>query len=73
MNQTDNTKQTYEKPSIEVIHALFGEQLMQQASFSNNGGHNDSNDDGQDLNAKQGFFDEEDEDATSEPKFGSIW
>ena len=30
-------------------------------SFKNNGGHGDAGDDGQDLSAKQGWIDEEDE------------
>ena len=65
-------KRTYVSPAIEVVPTAFDQQLL-STSFPNNGGHKDGNDDGQDLNAKQDFFDEEDEDATPEPKFGSIW
>lgn len=66
-------KGSYVSPQIEVIHAVFNQQLL-SISFPNNGGHRDSNDDGQDLNAKRGFFDEEDDETTnSNPWFGSIW
>ena len=72
MNKKLLERRTYVSPAIEVVPTAFDQQLL-STSFPNNGGHKDGNDDGQDLNAKQGFFDEEDEDATSEPKFGSIW
>ncbi|WP_314313128.1 hypothetical protein [Hoylesella marshii] len=62
-------KQTYEKPFIEVIHTAFGEQLMQQTSFSNNGGHNKADDDGE-INAKQGWFDEDEEKDENPPQWG---
>ena len=65
-------KQPYARPAIEVIHTLFDSDFM-GTSFNNNGGHDNGNDDGQDLDAKPGFFDEEDEETTAEPKFGSIW
>ena len=65
-------RRTYVSPAIEVVPTAFNQQLL-STSFPNNGGHEDGNDDGQDLNAKQGIFDEEDEDAIPEPKFGSIW
>ena len=65
-------RRTYVSPAIEVGPTAFDQQLL-STSFPNSGGHEDGNDDGQDLNAKQGIFDEEDEDATPEPKFGSIW
>lgn len=65
-------KQAYVSPAIEVVPTAFDQQLL-STSFPNNGGHKDGNDDGQGLDAKQGFFDEEDEETASEPKFGSIW
>ena len=65
-------RRTYVSPAIEIVPTAFDQQLL-STSFPNSGGHDDGNDDGQDLNAKQGIFDEEDEDATPEPKFGSIW
>ena len=66
-------KGSYVSPQIEVIHTAFDQQLL-SISFPNNGGHRDSNDDGQDLNAKQGSFDEEDEETANDlPGFGSIW
>ena len=65
-------KQAYVSPAIEIVPTAFDQQLL-STSFPNSGGHDDGNDDGQDLNAKQGIFDEEDEDATPEPKLGSIW
>ena len=61
-------KQTYEKPSIEVIHTLLDNELM-GTSFPNNGGHNKAGDDGDDIDdAKPGWFDEDEEDET--PKWG---
>lgn len=71
MNQTNSAKQAYVCPTVEVINTALESQLM-HTSFPNNGGHNDAGDDGQDLNAKQNFFDEEDEGTISEHQFGSI-
>ena len=72
MNRQELKKQTYVSPSIEIVHTTCNGRLM-STSFPN-GGHKDGNDDGQDLNAKQGFFDEEDEEITNtESQFGSIW
>ena len=64
-------KQPYVSPAIEVIRTPFDNLLM--ANSFPNGGHDDGNDDDQDLDAKQGIFDEEDENAIPEPRFGSIW
>ena len=73
MLKTMIKKEFYVDPQIEVVHTAFDHQLL-STSFPNNGGHNDGGDDGQDLNAKQGFFDEEDEEiANNLPGFGSIW
>lgn len=65
-------KQAYVKPTIEFVPTAFDQHLL-STSFPNSGGHEDGNDDGQDLNAKQGFFYEEDEESTSDPQFSSIW
>lgn len=65
MNQTDSTKQMYMSPAIEVIRTKLNCQLMQN-SFPNNGGHNKADDDGGDINdAKQGWFDEDDDEDNS--------
>ncbi len=62
MNQTDNTKQTYVSPAIEVVRMMLDYQLL-ETSFPNNGGHNKGLDDGDEINdAKPRFFDEDDED-----------
>ena len=60
MNKREFKKQAYVSPSIEVVHTACNEWLM-STSFSNNGGHNKVGDDGNDLNAKEGFFEEEEE------------
>ena len=66
-------RECYVSPQIKAIHTVFSYQLL-STSFPNNGGHKDGGDDGQDLNAKEGFFVEEDEEiANSEPQFGNIW
>ena len=64
-------KQAYVSPAIKVVPTAFDQQLL-STSFPNNGGHKKVGDD-DDLNAKQGFFDDEDEEMDPEPKFGSIW
>ena len=57
MKKKQFEKLMYVSPTIEVIPTqLEGRSLLTE--FSNNGGHNDGNDDGQDLNAKQNWFDE---------------
>lgn len=60
MKRTEFRKQTYVCPTIEVIHTPFDGQLM-RTSFPNNGGHEKVGDEGTELNAKNGWFDEEEE------------
>ena len=61
-------KQAYISPAIEVVPIAFDHQLL-KTSFKNNGGHNKAGDDSDEINdAKQGFFDEEEEEDT--PKWG---
>ena len=50
----------YLKPAIEAIRLETHSELM-DTSFPNSGGHNKAGDDGDDLSAKQGWFDEEKE------------
>ena len=51
----------YSKPAIKAIRLEPHRELM-DTSFPNSGGHNKA-DDGDDLSAKQGWFDEDEEDA----------
>ena len=44
-----------------------------QTSFPNSGGHNKVGDDGNDLSAKQGWFDEEEEETSAEEKSYQLW
>lgn len=63
MNKRKIRKQVYVSPTIEVIHTAFDKQLM-STSFPN-GGHGKAGDDGDEINdAKQGWFDEEEEEET---------
>ena len=50
-------KRAYVEPTVEVIYLEPHSELM-ATSFPNNGGHNKAEDD-ETLNAKQGWFDEE--------------
>lgn len=59
MNRKQIRKQTYVCPAIEVVHTASYNQLM-STSFPNNGGHNKAGDE-EDMNAKQGWFDEDEE------------
>ena len=68
MNRKQIRKQTYLCPAIEVIHTAFYNQLM-QTSFPNNGGHNKVGDD-EEMNAKQGFFDEDEEEEETPQRWG---
>ena len=52
----------YSKPAIEEIRLEPHSELM-DTSFPNSGGHKKAEDDGDDLSAKQGWFDEEEEDS----------
>ena len=49
----------YAKPAVEAIRLEPHNELM-DTSFPNSGGHNKAGDDGE-LNAKQGWFDEDGE------------
>ncbi len=68
MNRKQIRKQMYVCPAIEVIHTAFYNQLM-QTSFPNNGGHNKVGDD-EEMNAKQGFFDEDEEEEETPQRWG---
>ena len=50
----------YLKPEVKAIRLEVQSQLM-DTSFPNDGGHKKAGDDGADLSAKQGWFDEEEE------------
>ena len=52
----------YSKPAVEAIRLEPHSELM-DTSFPNSGGHKKADDDGDDLSAKQGWFDEDDEEA----------
>ena len=56
-------RRAYISPMCKVLVVETCNQLL-STSFPNCGGHNDGNDDGQDLSAKQGFFDENEEEET---------
>ena len=60
MNQKQLESRAYAKPAIEAIRLEPHSELM-DTSFPNSGGHNKAGDDGADLNAKQGWFDEDEE------------
>uniref|UniRef100_A0AB33IN19 Uncharacterized protein n=1 Tax=Prevotella sp. GTC17253 TaxID=3236793 RepID=A0AB33IN19_9BACT len=60
MDENQATKQgkkrkAYVRPEVEVISVKADNHLM-ETSFPNSGGHNKVEDDGNDLNAKRGFF-----------------
>ena len=61
-------KQAYVSPAIEVVPTAFDQQLL-STSFPNNGGHNKADDDGE-INAKQGWFDEDEEKDENPPQWG---
>ena len=61
MNQKQLERWAYAKPEVEAIRLEPHSELM-DTSFPNSGGHNKAGDDGE-LNAKQGWFDEEEEEA----------
>ena len=58
MKKKGKTKCQYTAPRSWVIATDF-ENLMNETSFNNKNGHKDAGDDNQDLDAKQGLFDEE--------------
>jgi len=68
MKKKQINKQPYVCPAIEVIHTDSCHQLM-VASFPNNGGHNKVGDD-EELNAKQGWFDEDEEEENAPQHWG---
>ena len=49
----------YRAPECQMVPAETS--YLMQTSFPNSGGHNKVGDDGAGLNAKQGWFDEDDE------------
>ena len=59
MKQKQLESRAYMKPAIETIRLEPHSELM-ETSFPNSGGHNKAGDDGE-LNAKQGWFDEDEE------------
>ncbi|WP_311442839.1 hypothetical protein [Hoylesella enoeca] len=59
MEQKRLESRAYMKPAIEAIRLEPHNELM-DTSFPNSGGHNKAGDDGE-LNAKQGWFDEDEE------------
>ena len=62
MNRNQLERWAYAKPAIEAIRLEPHNQLM-DTSFPNSGGHKKAGDDGDDLSAKQGWFDEDEEDS----------
>ena len=60
MNQKQLERWAYAKPEVEAIQMEAHSELM-DTSFPNNGGHKKAEDDGDELNAKQGWFDEDEE------------
>ena len=61
MKQKQLESRAYAKPAVEAIRLEAHNELM-DTSFPNSGGHNKAGDDGDDLSAKQGGLDEEEED-----------
>ena len=56
MDQKHKERRLYQKPQVQVIGV---EPYCSLLAGSNLGGHNSAGDDGNDLNAKRGWFDEE--------------
>ena len=61
MKQNQLERWAYAKPEVEAIRLEAHNELM-DTSVPNSGGHNKAGDDGEDLSAKQGWFDEDEED-----------
>ena len=58
-------RRAYVSPKCEVLVMETCNQLLTPTTFPNNGGHGKAGDDGDDINdAKQGWFDEEEEEDT---------
>ena len=53
MDQKQKERRLYQKPQVQVIGV---EPYCSLLAGSNLGGHNSAGDDGNDLNAKRGFF-----------------
>lgn len=69
MNRKQIKKQPYVSPVIEVIHTDSSYQLM--ATSFPNGGHGKAGDDGDEINdAKQGWFDEDEEEEDTPQHWG---
>ena len=65
MNKKLLERRAYVSPMCEVFVMETCNQLLTPTSFPNNGGHGKAGDDGDDINdAKQGWFDEEEEEDT---------
>ena len=60
MNRNQLERWAYAKPAIGAIRLEAHNELM-DTSFPNSGGHKKAEDDGDELNAKQGWFDEDEE------------
>ena len=60
MNRKQLESRAYAKPAVEAIRLEAHNELM-DTSFPNSGGHKKADDDGDDLSAKQGWFDEDEE------------
>ena len=60
MKQKQLESRAYAKPTIRAIRLEAHNELM-DTSFPNSGGHKKAGDDGDELNAKQGWFDEDEE------------
>ena len=71
MKRTQVRNQDYIKPEVNIIPIRFDSPLL-NTSFPN-GGHKKVGDDGQDLNAKQGFFDEDFTTEEPEHKELNLW
>ena len=60
MNRKQLESRAYAKPAVEVILLEPHRELM-ETSFPDDGGHKKATDDGDDLSAKQGWFNEDEE------------
>ena len=70
MNQK-NRKELYVAPACQRLQ-VEANHLM-GTSFPNSGGHGHAGDDGNDLNAKQGWFDDEEDETSAEEKSYQLW
>ena len=65
MSKNQVTNRTYIVPEIQII-GMENHIGFMELSFRNNGGHKKVGDDSDELNARQGFFEEEDEEEFEE-------